>query len=139
MIGAIGTSRPTPLIRDRLAAQLILVLLAVGCLALWTAVPVATLYLLGTATDASAVHLLVGLMGVPAAMALWGSLLAWLNMLYLRVSGILAALEAEQQETGWHRRVSGPLEPMLIASFALCVVVFSFWFFVADKPSPLAV
>ncbi len=119
----------------RLVAGLVLVLLALGCLALWTAVPVATLYLLGTATDASVVHLMVGLVGVPVAMALWGSLLAWLNGLYLRVSGILAVLEAEHKETGWHRRVSGPLEPMLIVSFALCVAAFLIWFFVyAENP-----
>lgn len=125
---------------SRVCAGFVLVLIALGCIALWTAVPVATLYLLGTATDTSAVHLMVGLLGVPAAMALWGSLLAWLNGVYLRVSGILAVLEAEQEETGWHRRVSGPLEPMLIVSFALCVVAFLIWFFgYAENPGPIVV
>ena len=62
-------------------------------------------------------------------------LLFWLNRLYLRVTGVLARLEADQREAGWSRRVGGPLEPLLIASLVIAVIAFAVWFLVyAEDP-----
>ena len=64
-------------------------------------------------------------------------MLFWLNGLYLRVTGVLARLAADEEEADWRRRVRGPLEPMLIASFLVALVGLLVWFFVfAENPSP---
>jgi hypothetical protein len=68
-------------------------------------------------------------------MALTSPILFWLNGLYLRVTGILARLEADEEETGWHRRVRGPLEPLMAISFVIAAVALTIWFFfVAENP-----
>jgi hypothetical protein len=69
-------------------------------------------------------------------MALFAPALFWLNGLYLRVTGIMARLEAEEEETGWHRRVRGPLEPMLAVSFAVAAIALAIWFFFVAKNPP---
>lgn len=126
---------PHPLARRRIAGAFVLVLLALGSAAFWTVVPLGTLWALGQATDATTTHFLAGTLGVPLAMALSASVLAWLNGLYLRISGARGALEKEEEESGWRRRVVGPLELMLVASFAAAIVALSVWFFVyAENP-----
>jgi hypothetical protein len=69
-------------------------------------------------------------------MIAFSPVLFWLNGLYLRVSGVLARLEADEREAGWSRRVTGPLEPMLFASFVIALTALTIWFFFyAENPS----
>ncbi len=121
--------------RERLYGRFVLVVLGVACVAWWIALPIGTLWALSKATDEFATHFVAGLLGVPVVMALFSPILFWLNGLYLRVTGIMARLEAEEEETGWHRRVRGPLEPMLAISFAVAAIALVIWFFfVAENP-----
>ena len=121
--------------RERVAGAFVLSMLVIACVAFWIGVPVVTLWALSKATDDFAAHLVSGLIGVPLAMALFSSVLFWLNGLYLRVTGVYARLEADEEESGWHRRVRGPLEPLLLVSFLIAFVALMIWFFVfAENP-----
>jgi hypothetical protein len=123
-----------PRIRDRLAAGFVLLLLGAGCLCFWIGLPLAFLWGLSKLTDSFVTHFVLGLLGVPIAMALFAPFLFWTNGLYLRVTGTMSQIEADQ-EAGWQRRVRGPLEPMLIGSFAVAFVALLVWFFLfAENP-----
>jgi hypothetical protein len=116
---------------DRLAAAFLLILMAIGSLTLWIGVPVAVLWALARVTDSSAHHFVLGLIGVPLAMALFAPLLLWTNALYLRVTGGYTAEEEDEPP----RRLRGPLEPILAACFVAALVALSVWFFVfAENP-----
>ncbi|MGH2950667.1 MAG: hypothetical protein ACRDKX_01315 [Solirubrobacterales bacterium] len=122
-------------LRERLASVFVVLVMAVACLVFWIGIPIGGLWALSKATDSFVAHFVIGLIGVPVAMALFSPALFWLNGLYLRVTGVLARLEADQDEAGWHRRVRGPLEPMLLASFLVALVALCIWFFfVAENP-----
>jgi hypothetical protein len=115
---------------DRLVAGLLLVMMAVGSLALWLLVPAAVLWGLGQVTTTTSRHLILGLAAVPLAMVLFGVLLAWLNMLYLRVSRTAVPLD-DAEEPG---RVRGPLEPLLGWSLAAAVIVALAWLILHPIP-----
>jgi len=121
--------------RQRLAAAFVVIVLGLACLVFWLGIPIGGLWALSKATDSFVTHFVVGLLGVPMAMALFSPVLFWLNFLYLRVSGVLARLEQDELESGWHRRLRGPLEPMLLASFVVALVALFVWFFfLAESP-----
>jgi hypothetical protein len=122
--------------RERLAGAFVLAVLVLACVAFWIGVPLATLWALSKATDDGAAHFVAGLIGVPLAMALFSPVLFWLNGLYLRVTGVIARLEADEEEAGWQRRVRGPLEPLLLLSFAIALVALTVWFFVFAEDPP---
>ena len=122
--------------RERVYGAFVLAVLAVACVAWWIALPVGTLWALSKATEDQATHFVGGLLGVPLMMAAFSPILFWLNNLYLRVTGILARLEAEEEDTGWHRRVRGPLEPLLAVSFVVAAVALTIWFFFIAKNPP---
>jgi hypothetical protein len=121
---------------DRMVAALLLLLMAAGSLALWVAVPAGVMLGLTPLSESKSYHLLVALVGVPAAMILVGLLLFWLNGLYLRVSGHWRY----DEEEGRPKRPRGPLEPLLAWSFVIALVALAFWFFFlphgAPSPSP---
>ena len=104
--------------RERLAGLFVLVVMAIACVGWWIGVPLLTLWGLAQATDDGATHFVGGLVGVPLAMALTAPVLLWLNGLYLRVTGVFARVEADEEEGGWRRRLRGPLEPMMFVSLA---------------------
>jgi hypothetical protein len=118
------------------AGAFVLVVLALACLTFWIGIPLATLWGLSKATDDSATHFVAGLIGVPMAMVLFTPVLFWLNGLYLRVTGVIARLEADEEEAGWQRRLRGPLEPMLLTSLAIAIVALTIWFFVFAEDPP---
>jgi hypothetical protein len=123
--------------RERLAGAFVLAVLGVACLAFWIGIPLGILWALGELTDSAPTHVVGGLLGIPVAMAAFSPVLFWLNGLYLRVTGVLARLAEDEDEAGWRRRVRGPLEPMLMASFLVAIVALFVWFFVfAENPSP---
>jgi hypothetical protein len=120
---------------DRLVSALLLVLMAIGSLALWIVVPAGILKLLTPLSDSLGYHLAVALLGVPAAMIALGIGLGWLNTLYLRVNG---AWEVDD-EGDLPARVRGPLEPLMLWSIAIAFVALTLWFFlVAENPNQQA-
>lgn len=126
------TARPL----DRVAAAFLLALLAVGSLALWIGIPTLCLWLASKAADTLAYHFILALLMTLVGMTVWVVFLAWLNQLYLRVSGIAARLEADRK-AGWARqRFRGPLELFLTVSFVIAIVALFIWFFFfAQNPS----
>jgi hypothetical protein len=122
----------------RLVAAALIVLMAVGSMALWIAVPAACLYASSKLTSSSTDQFLVALPMTAAGMILFGSFLAWLNHLYLRVSGELARYEEEMEdfEPGAVPRLHGPLEPLLVGSLIIAVIALFVWFFAFAKNPP---
>ena len=117
---------------DRLAAVFVLVVLGLGCLVFFIGIPIGYLWALSKVTDSFATHVVAGLLGIPLAMALFAPALFWVNGLYLRITG---AYEAEEDED-WDEprfRTRGPLEPMLVASFAVAIIALCIWFFFFAK------
>ena len=116
---------------DRVAAAFLLVLLALGSLLLWIAVPAGWLWITSKIAHSAASHIVIGIAGMPIPIIFFGSMLAWLNGLYLRVTGAV-----RYDDEGEPYPVRGPLEPLLVGSLALAVVVMGVWFFVfASNPS----
>ena len=121
--------------RARIAGAFILCVLVIACLAFWVGVPLAFLWGLSKLTEDGTTHFVVGLIGVPLAMAAFSPILFWLNGLYLRVTGVLDRLDDDEDEAGWHRAVRGPLEPIMFICLAVAIVALSVWFFFfADDP-----
>jgi hypothetical protein len=122
----------------RLAAALLLVAMAIGSLALWLAVPAACLYAASKLVGTSGEEYVIGLPMTIAAMVAFGAFLAWLNRLYLRVTGVLARYEAELEELGVAPQfLRGPLEPLLVTSLAVAIALLIVWFFAFAKNPPL--
>jgi len=120
--------------RERLAGWFVLVVLGVACLTFWIGIPILILWGLGELTDSGTTHFLGSLLGIPMAMVLFSPALFWLNGLHLRVTGTLRRLQQEEQESGWRRRVRGPLEPVLIACFVVAVAALLAWVLIAKTP-----
>jgi hypothetical protein len=116
----------------------LLTVMALGCLALWTAVPAGVLWLVsrlsGSANSLTAGVVLAVAVGVPAAMVLGAQALARVERVYMRVTGSAQGARAVR---GWRRSLSdsgdlGPatvLEKMMVASVLLSLVGFVTWFF----------
>lgn len=123
--------RPTP---GRLAAGFILILLVGGCVLLWLGVPVGALWVSSKLTDSFGWHMPVALaLAVPGMLAVAAGL-AWVNDLYLRVTGGRTIIS---RNTEICRR--GPLEPLLIATLVLALCAFAAWFFLfAENPAVFA-
>jgi hypothetical protein len=122
----------------RLIGALLIVAMAIGSFALWIVVPLGCLWLSSKVVGSSAEEYLLGLPMTIAAMILFGMALVWLNRLYLRVTGVLARYEAEQEEFGVAPRfLRGPLEPLLVGSLVIALVAMFVWFFLLARNPPL--
>jgi len=124
---------PMARVVDRLAIAFLLVLLAVGSLALWIAVPLGCLRLAWRLAGTSAEAYLLGLVLTVAGMIAFGALLVWINRLCLRVGGVIARYQAEEARYGpgtAQRFLRGPLEPLLLASLLVAIVALAVWFLV---------
>ena len=130
---AIAVVRPGTRAIDRVVAALLLVLMAIGCFALWLAVPAVVLLTLSRATSSANLHFVLGLLLVPLAMVVWGSLLIWMNRIYLQVTGMFARVEADDDEP---LQIRGPLEVMLLGSFAIAVITFLIFTIFIGDPIP---
>jgi hypothetical protein len=136
---AASAMTPAMQTRERLAGAFVLVVMTIACVGWWIGVPILTLWGLGQATEDGATHFVAGVLGVPLVMVLTAPALIWLNGLYLRVTGILARAEADEDESGWSRRMRGPLEPMMFASLAIAVTALSIWFFFIADTAPSSI
>jgi hypothetical protein len=123
---------------DRVAAGFLLIVLAVGSLALWVVVPAAWLWAASKITDSGASHFAASIIGMPVVIILGGIALGWVNRLYLRVRWSNVAPPRAEDEDEEQRILRGPLEPLLVVSLAVAIVVFVVWFFVlAEDPPPM--
>lgn len=125
---------------DRFAAAFLMVLMGLGSFALWIGVPVLCLWATAQLASDSAEQLLLALPLTILAMALFGWFLVWLNGLYMRVTGVIAQYEAEEEEFGpgaAPRYLRGPLETLLVSSLVIALIAMFVWFFVfAHNPGP---
>jgi hypothetical protein len=123
---------------DRLAAGFLLVLLALGSLALWVVVPAGWLWVASKLTNSGTSHFAASILGMPVAIIAFGVVLAWINRLYMRVRWSHVPPPEADDEEEERRMLRGPLEPLLVVSLAMAIVAFVFWFFVlAEEPPSL--
>jgi hypothetical protein len=121
---------------ERVAAAILFVLMAAGSLVLWTAIPVACLWLVGKFTNTFAAHFLVALPLTVASVALFAALLFRVNQLYLRVTGAWIPEPDEDDEEDEPRFPRGPLEPLLVGSLAIAFSALVVWFFFFAEDPP---
>jgi hypothetical protein len=123
----------------------LLVAMACGSVALWTAVPAAALWVVSR-LSASSGQLTLGIclaiaVVVPAAITLGALGLARLEHVYMRMTG---ASVSARVVPGWRRSLSDPdalgpasvLEKLMVASVLLAVVSLAIWFAFAGSTPP---
>jgi hypothetical protein len=98
----------------RLEAGLLALLIVLGCQALWSVVPVGTLWLLTRLSGDPAAILIAGLIAMPVTLGAVAWILSAANRRYLRLPGA--------------RRGRGPLEAALPYSIVLAVGTMTVWF-----------
>lgn len=108
---------------DSVASKFVLVVLGLGCLAFWVAIPTGGIWLGGRLGNDFAQQLIVTLILVLAGMVAMTVILGWLNELYLRTTG--GALVVRADGTSFRRR--GPLESVLVGSLVPLVVALVVW------------
>lgn len=128
------------------AAAALILLMAVGSIAMWVAVPVFWLWVGSRMQEGSQPSLgpyLVVLAGIPITMVIFGKLLSKLNRAYGELTGTTSEVRVRLP---WHRslrdeRGSGHqgtvLDVVMAISVTLAVIAFAIWFFlVAGSPMP---
>src|SRR5919202_5257456 len=106
---------PRPRAGRGLAVPLVVAAMAVGCIMLWTGIPLAWLRIAGLISSVGYVAYAVALTGCVATMGLWGWGLARLNRVYLRLRG----REPEDAYAAWRRgarRETSLLDAMIVIS-----------------------
>lgn len=152
-----GLAYPVPARRPRLrvetgritrraAAGGLIVAMAVGSFALWTAIPLGGLWLAaqvsgGSVTQLSAASTLVAVVGIPLAMALGVKGLAQLEHYYMRLTGTARKPRVPAHRRSRSESSSAPpatvLEKIMVLSVLGAVVAFAGWFFLfAGSPLP---
>ena len=129
-VSPVVRARPGMRPLDRVVALFLLLFLAAGSLFLWVGMPVLSLWAAAQVTDKPSQHLILGLLAVPAGMIAFAPLLLWANALYLRVTGAGSRVETEE---GQLLTVRGPLETLLVWSFAIAVVALAVWLVVGSE------
>jgi hypothetical protein len=111
-------------IARRALAAIVLLALVIGAFALWVGVPAAVLWGIGKLVSDPTEHLVLGLIAVPAAMVLFGAVLATVNTAYLRISGVTFPRGDDDE---WTPRLRGPLDRIIGISAVICLVAFLAW------------
>jgi hypothetical protein len=125
-------------IAEKPAALLLILVMAIGSVALWLVIPVAWIYFAShtvkTTQPTLGPYLLV-LVGVPVSMFIVGKLLYRLNGVYERLTGQASEVRVQLP---WHRSMRGEraphrrttvLELVMMISVAIAVFAFAIWFF----------
>lgn len=118
-------------------AGALLALMVLGSLAIWTAIPIAGLWiasqLTDSATDIGTAPLLVVAGGIPVAMVFTGRLLARVERRYMRVTG---TDPKSRVVPAWGRSLSdssserpGVLDRIMIGSVMVALTALAVWFF----------
>jgi hypothetical protein len=119
------------------AAHALMAVMVLGSLAMWTAIPLAALWLASQLTDSSTAigtaPLIVVAGGIPVAMALATKLLARVERRYMRVTGT----DSESRTVpAWARSLGdsssarpGVLDRIMIGSVAVAATALALWFF----------
>jgi hypothetical protein len=122
-----------------LTRALLILVMAIGSISMWIAVPVGWLYLasrLANGTQATLGLFVLVLVGIPVSMVVIGKGLSSLNRLYGRVTGTTTKVRAQLP---WQRSMRGErgttrqttvLDVVMVVSVSLALLVFGFWFFV---------
>lgn len=120
----------------RRAGVALILLMIVGSLALWIAIPAGWLWLASQLSNRYELIYILALFGCPITMILWGIGLARIHAAYLRLSG---ADPARGGRSAWLRSSSGErpgegeprpvLDVIMAGSVLLAIVVFTVWFF----------
>jgi hypothetical protein len=123
----------------RLAAALLIVLMAIGSIVLWLGIPVGWLYLVSQLVDSSQPSMgpyVLLLVGIPASMVVVGKALAKLNRVYGEVTGTTPTVRVRspwmkslrgERDSGRPRTV---LDVVMVWSVSLALLCFGIWFFV---------
>jgi hypothetical protein len=120
------------------AALLLILLMAVGSIAMWVAVPIFWLWLgshMQKAGQPSLGPYLLILAGIPVSMVVIGKLLSRLNRAYGTVTGSPPRVRVQmpwnkslrgERESGHQRTV---LDVVMVVSVTLALIAFGVWFF----------
>jgi hypothetical protein len=122
----------------QITGALLILLMAVGSVALWLAIPVGWIYLASKLVSSSqptmGPYVLV-LVGIPVSMVIMGKLLAKLNRVYGEVTGTTSKVRVRMP---WHRSMRGErdgapprtvLDVVMVASVSVALLCFGVWFF----------
>jgi hypothetical protein len=112
-------------------------LMAVGSVAIWTVIPVAGLWIASQLSESlfqmGPIALLATVCGIPAAMAVAGTLLARAERLHMRLT---QTVSQERVVPPWRRSLSDSgsvrmtvLERLMVASALMAVIAMVVWFF----------
>jgi nitrogen fixation-related uncharacterized protein len=125
-------------IAEKPAALFLILVMAVGSVALWLVIPVAWIYFAShtvkTTQPTLGPYMLI-LFGVPISMFIVGKLLYRLNGVYERLTGQASEVRVQLP---WHRSMRGErapqrrttvLELVMMVSVAIALFAFGIWFF----------
>jgi hypothetical protein len=125
----------------RLAAVGLIVLMAAGSLALWTAIPAGWLWLAGQLSNSNIFSYFMALVGSPIVIVVGARALYRLNDLYLRVTGKPPTVAAR---AAWLNPISGEKKPQrprtildvfMVSSALMAVIAYFVWqMFIAGSP-----
>ena len=116
---------------------LLIVVMALGSVAMWVALPVGLVYLASQLTDSTQPSLgpyLLILFGLPIGMAMIGKGLGKLDRMYAAAGGEMP----QRYRPGWTRSMRGErestrkwsiLDRVMLVSVMLCFVAMGIWFF----------
>ena len=123
----------------------LIVVMALGSVAMWIALPVGLVYLASQLTDSTQPSMgpyLVVLFGLPVGMALIGKGLGKLDRMYAAAGGEMP----QRYRPGWTRSMRGErtstrtwsvLDRVMLVSVILCLIAMAVWFFGGFAGSPL--
>jgi hypothetical protein len=121
-----------------LVRAVLILVMAVGSIAMWIAVPVGWLWLgskLQQGTQPSLGPYVLVLVGIVVSMVVIGKLLGALNRFYVRVTGTQAQVRVQMP---WHKSMRGErgstrqrtvLDVVMIISVSVALLAFGVWFF----------
>ena len=119
-------------------ALLLILLMAIGSIAMWIVVPIFWIWLAGKMQEGSQPSLgpyLLILFGIPITMVVVAKGLSQLNALYGRVTGQTPRVRMQMP---WHKSMRGDrddrteatvLDVVMLVSVSIALVAFTIWFF----------